>query len=129
MLKTCVVLNGEIINIGPWDYRVEPVEVEPAEYDKDGNLVKEAVYENIARNPLPEGAVEVEMEVCQADDGSWVPTDDYAALRRASYPPYSVWDVLDEVLKHITPEPGSKLEQIQTERLSVKAQYPKPEVE
>lgn len=129
MLKKCIVLNGQVINIGPWDYQYERVEVEPAEYDEEGNLVKEAVYEEIARNPLPEGAEEVEIEVCQAEDGGWVPASDYAALRRAAYPPYSVWDVLDEVLKHITPEPGSKLEQIQAERLAVKSRYPKPDEE
>ena len=35
MLKECVVLNGKVINIGPWDYRVEEVEVTPAVIDEE----------------------------------------------------------------------------------------------
>lgn len=46
MQKPCVVLNGQIINIGPWD-------------DQNGE------------NPLPEGAEIVEMEVEQDEMGGW----------------------------------------------------------
>jgi len=119
--------NGNLINIGEWDAMPEQVEVSPEHRDEEGNLISEAVYETVERNPIPEGAYYEEREVIQTEDGGWTLAEDYAALRRAAYPPYSVWDVLDEVLKHITPEPGSKLEEIQSARLAVKAAYPKPE--
>lgn len=44
--KPCVILNGEVINIGPWD-------------DLDGT------------NPMPEGAIIEEREVEQGEDGGW----------------------------------------------------------
>ena len=128
MIKKCWFdANGNLINIGEWDTMPEQIEVQPAQYDEDGNLIDEAVYETVERNPIPEGAYCEEREVIQTEDGGYVLAEDYAALRRAAYPPYTVWDVLDEVLKEITPPPGSKLEEIQAARLGVKAQYPKPE--
>lgn len=119
--------DGNLINIGEWDPMTEQVEVQPAQYDDEGNLIAEAVYETVERNPIPPGAFCEEREVIQTEDGGLALAEDYAALRRAAYPPYSVWDVLDEVLKEIAPPPRSKLEQIQSARLAVKAMYPKPE--
>jgi hypothetical protein len=128
MIKKCWFdADGNLINIGEWDTQLEQVEVEPEKYDEQGNKIADAVYYTVERNPLPEGAYCEEREVIQTEDGGLALAEDYAALRRAAYPPYTVWDVLDEVLKHITPEPGSALEQIQAQRLAVKAQYPKPE--
>ena len=128
MLKTCWFdKDGNLINIGEWDTMPEQVEVQAEKRDEEGNLISEAVYETVERNPLPDGAYYEEREVIQTVDGGWTLAEDYRALRRAAYPDYSVWDVLDEVLKHITPEPGSKLEEIQQQRLVVKQQYPKPE--
>lgn len=98
MLKTCILdKDGNLINIGPWDYKVEPVqigtqtvqvgvetiEIESAEYDEEGNLIKEAVleerpiyeeqpiYEDQATNPLPEGAEIVELEVEYSEEYGW----------------------------------------------------------
>jgi hypothetical protein len=140
--------DGNLINIGEWDTQPEQVEVETREvlvdvpddyvlqpherwYRETPGIKKivriETVFETVERNPIPLGAYCEEREVIQAEDGGLALADDYAALRRAAYPPYTVWDVLDEVLKHITPEPGSALEQIQAQRLAVKAMYPKPE--
>jgi len=128
MLKTCWFdADGNLINIGEWDTQPEQIEVRPAQYDEDGNLISNAVYETVERNPIPEGAYSEEREVIQTEDGGLALAEDYRALRRAAYPDYAVWDVLDEVLKHITPEPGSALEQIQAQRIAVKAMYPKPE--
>jgi hypothetical protein len=104
MIKKCWFdAHGKLINIGEW------------------------VYETVEKNPIPPGAYSEEREVVQTEDGGWTLAEDYAALRRAAYPPYSPWDVIDEILKQITPEPGSKLEEIQQQRLAVKTQYPKPE--
>jgi len=100
MLKKCVFdAAGQLINIGEWT----------------------------SPSPMPQGAYLKECEVIQTEDGGYALAEDYSALRRAAYPPYSVWDVLDEVLKHIDFAPGSKLEQIQAERMAVKMKYPKPE--
>jgi len=128
MIKKCWFdADGNLINIGEWDTKPEQVEVQPAQYDEKGNLISEAVYETVERNPIPPGAYSEEREVIQTEDGGLALAEDYAALRRAAYPPYSPWDVIDEILKHITPAPGSKLEEIQAQRLAVKARYPKPE--
>jgi hypothetical protein len=149
MLKTCWFdKDGNLINIGEWDPMPEQVEIETREVlvdvPDDYNLQPyerwyreipgmkkivriETAFETVERNPIPEGAYSEEREVIQTEDGGLALAEDYAALRRTAYPPYTVWDVLDEVLKIITPPPGSKLEEIQAARLAVKAQYPKPE--
>lgn len=57
MLKQCVKLVNEIINIGPWDYQY--IEVDGVQ---------------VAQNPLPEGAVVVEIDVFQDADGGWKAT-------------------------------------------------------
>ena len=128
MIKKCYFdADGNLINIGEWDTQPEQVEVQAEKRDEEGNLISPAVYQTVERNPLPDGAYYEEREVIQTEDGGLALAEDYAALRRAAYPPYSPWDVIDEILKHITPEPGSKLEEIQQQRLAVKTQYPKPE--
>lgn len=127
MMKCWFDADGKLINIGEWDTQPEQIEVSPEQRDEEGNLISEAVYETVERNPIPEGAYCEEREVIQTEDGDLALAEDYAALRRAAYPPYSPWDIIDEILKQITPEPGSKLEEIQQQRLAVKAQYPKPE--
>lgn len=71
MIKECVVLNRKVINIGPWDYQMQQVEVSPAEYDENGNVVKEAVYEEEAMNPLPEGAVTEQRDFEYDEDRGW----------------------------------------------------------
>lgn len=59
MMKECVVLNGDVINIGPWDYRYTDLD--------DG--------ETVALNPLPEGAVMQELEIVEGADGGLYPAD------------------------------------------------------
>lgn len=125
MLKECVILNGQIINIGQWDYQIMRVEIEPAKINDAGDIIMEAVYEDRVTNPIPEGAVIEQRNFIQNSDSGWVQASDYAALRSVAYPPYSPFDILDEVLKLISPVPGSKLEKIINERNEVKQQYPK----
>ncbi|MEK5089707.1 hypothetical protein MKY98_22870 [Paenibacillus sp. FSL M8-0228] len=72
MIKECVVLNDEVINIGPWDYNRQQVLLSPAEYDDEGKVTKEAVYEEQTTNPLPEGATIEEREIEVAPDGGLV---------------------------------------------------------
>jgi len=72
MLKTCVFdADGNLINIGEWDYMIKPVEVSPAEYDEEGNLINEAVYEDQPTNPLPPGAYTEEREVVYSEEHGW----------------------------------------------------------
>lgn len=72
MKKTCVFdSNGKLINIGEWDYRYEEVEIEPAKFDDNGNIIKEAVKEIVATNPLPDGAYTEEREVYYDPDRGW----------------------------------------------------------
>lgn len=54
MLKSCVVLNGVVINIGEWDYLYE---------DSDG--------EQVVRNPMPEGATIEERDFDYQPDRGW----------------------------------------------------------
>lgn len=70
-----VLLDGQVINIGPWDYLIERVVVEPGEHDVAGNLVKEPVYENRVTNSLPEGAQVTEVTVDRTADGGWFAVD------------------------------------------------------
>ncbi|MGG4504040.1 hypothetical protein [Paenibacillus polymyxa] len=72
MTKECVVLNGEVINIGPWDYMRKQVLASPVEYDDEGNVTKEAEYEEQTMNPLPEGATIEEREIEVAPDGGLI---------------------------------------------------------
>ena len=71
MIKDCIILDGKLINIGPWDYQMQQVEVSPAEYDEDGNIAKEAVYEEQTMNPLPEGATVEQRDFEYDEDRGW----------------------------------------------------------
>lgn len=70
-MKKCVVLNGQIINVGDWNYQYQQVETLPAEYDKDGNVIKEAVFEQVATNPLPIGVAIEERDFEYSEDRGW----------------------------------------------------------
>lgn len=72
MIKPCVFdADGNLINIGEWDYQIKPFEVEPAEYDEEGNLIKDAVIEYRATNPTPDGAYYHDQEVEYDPDRGW----------------------------------------------------------
>ncbi|XID92509.1 hypothetical protein ACF3MZ_29280 [Paenibacillaceae bacterium WGS1546] len=75
MMRECVVLNGQVINIGPWDYQIQSLEVSPEERDEEGNIIKEAVYEDRPSNPLPDGAEIIEMEIVEGPDGGLYPAE------------------------------------------------------
>jgi hypothetical protein len=71
MLKQCVILNGQIINIGEWDYQMQPFELEPPQYNEEGELIKEGVYEDRPTNPFPEGTTTEERNVEYDADRGW----------------------------------------------------------
>lgn len=147
MKKVCVVLDGKVLNHGPWehviyvkdvDYREVAREVEreiarDVEREVDGKIetviVKELVtvieiemepfeIERPVPNPFPEGAVEGEFEVEWTSDGRVVLATDYVAKRRAEYP--SIGEQLDALFKAgaFPPEMAKRLQ-------AVKDKHPK----
>jgi len=74
MIKECVILSGKIINVGSWDYQKKVVEITPAEYDAEGNITKEAVFEEQTRNPLPDGAIIENRDFTYDVDRGWYET-------------------------------------------------------
>jgi hypothetical protein len=68
MIKECVVLNGDVINIGPWDYYKQQVQT-----GIDGN--GSPIYEEQVTNPLPEGAATEEREIEVSPDGGLIVKD------------------------------------------------------
>lgn len=73
MMRECVILDGQVINIGPWDYQIQTFEVSPEERDEEGNIIKDAVYEDRPTIPLPDGAEIIEMEIVEGPDGGLYP--------------------------------------------------------
>lgn len=71
MIKECVVLNGKVINVGPWDYQITKVEVAPAVYDEEGNMTKEAVFEERTMNSMPEGTTIENRDFEYDQDKGW----------------------------------------------------------
>jgi hypothetical protein len=62
MMKDCVILNGQNINVGPWDYQIQQVEV--GENDPP-------TYEDVITNPLPEGATTEQRDMEYDPDRGW----------------------------------------------------------
>jgi hypothetical protein len=79
MLKECVILDGKIINIGPWDDQRENVEIEPHLYDEEGNIEKQAAYEEQIRNPFPVGVVVEERDLQYDSERGWYEAGDNSA--------------------------------------------------
>lgn len=89
-------------------------------YLLDGKLLKVGDWESQGEiNPLPEGAVEADVELAVTDKGSTVLASDYEALRRDAYPP--IRDQLDALWKGASAA-TEMAEQVQ----AVKDKYPKP---
>lgn len=100
MKKYVVVLNGLIINVGPW-----PVVKEGEEGDAP---------------VLPHGAVDGEFEVEVTANGRYVLAQNYRELRAAEYPP--VGDQLDALFKA-----GVFPAEMAGQIMAVKTKYPKTE--
>lgn len=71
MMKECVILNGKIINFGPWDYQIQSFEIEPPQYNDNGDVIKEGVYEDRPTNPLPDGSTIEQRDVEYDVDRGW----------------------------------------------------------
>lgn len=86
MMRDCIIdVNGKIINIGEWDYQIQPVQVgmktvvvKETVLDEKGNIIEpevteeQPVYEDKATNPLPSDAVLEQRDIVEASDGSLV---------------------------------------------------------
>lgn len=82
-LKTVVILNGEIINIGEWDYQGQRVITNQSEIDaakkynesveKEADYIEvpESIFETKQKNPLPTGAIIEEREMFFTDEHGW----------------------------------------------------------
>jgi hypothetical protein len=95
-------LDGQIVNVGDWDYCVS--------VDEDGV--------EVVNNPLPEGAVEGDLEYTKDAKGSIRLCGDYYHLRKAEYP--SVGDQLDALFKA-----GLFPEEMASVLQAIKDKYPK----
>lgn len=142
---TLYVLNGKIVNVGPWDEQREPVmerrprmgEVKvPEPHGKHRVEVQHLtdpdtlhpLYddvptgEEIVRNPVPDGVAIVEDgEYLVTADERIVLASEYGLLRRAEYPPMT--DYLDAVVKGDKPAQAAYVAACR----AVKAKYPKPD--
>ena len=104
-MKTIVKLNGEVINIGDWDYQYEPAEnTATLSKEERSKILAEGrnpdfLYDElgsvviVAKNPMPAGAVIETSEVVSLSDGGVACLGDYKKLR--NYP--SIEDQLDYI--------------------------------
>lgn len=121
MKKKCYFdAQGNLLQIGEWDYRVVPARTIAAFCDPEtGKVLRPAVdLPAQVRNPLPAGAWSEERDVIETAAGIFLASD-YANLRRAEYPPLK--DQLDAIWKG-----GEYEEQMRATVLAIKAKYPKP---
>lgn len=124
MKKTVIRLDGQIINIGEWDYRIEELleddREKPIRFTAHGNpaAFEQKKVGEVIHNPLPEGAVITEEEVTVRADGGLAVATDHASLRRAEYPP--LVDQLDAIWKG-----GEHMEAMKTRVLAIKDKHPK----
>jgi len=121
-MSKVITLDGQIINVGEWDYKVEREEVitnpfpgpMPAPEDWDYKIQ----YVDVTTNPLPERAIEEDIDLAFDAQGSVRRSNDYQGLREAAYP--SLADQLDALWKG-GEAAGEMKERVQ----AIKAQYPK----
>lgn len=127
--------EGNIINIGDWDYQYRDLYADDKDkpirdhtifnHNPDGSpaeppiigYVQKKVGE-VADNPLPEGATEAEEEVIEGVDGGLYHHTEYQKLREIAYP--SIGDQLDALFKAgvFPPDMAAQLQ-------AVKDKYPK----
>lgn len=120
------ILEGRLEHVGEWEYMRETVEYvsnpwqgeEPAPDGWDYGII----YETVANNPLPDGAIELEAEIAETAKGRLVLASDWYALREDAYP--SLKDQLDAMWKG-----GDAAMEMAALVQSIKDRYPKTEAE
>lgn len=113
--KTALVwrdADGNVVNIGPWDLKIEQVPVANFNADKPK-------YDKVVTNPVPPGVTKKRESIVAAEDGGRFAKSDHAGLRRAHYP--SLADQLDALWKG-----GDEAEAMRERVAAVKRKFPKP---
>lgn len=78
-MTKCITLNGQVINVGPWDFKEEKQTEMKFEADKDGVFDFREREVPVVTNPMPEGALEEDIVLAWTADGRIVRGDDPAA--------------------------------------------------
>jgi hypothetical protein len=102
-----VVLEGKVINVGPWQDKIQQID------EKTNEVI-------LVDNPMPEGAVYGEFDIEYLADGQIVLASDYVELRKAEYP--NVTEYLDAIVKNDTDAIKDYINKCK----AVKKKYPKP---
>jgi hypothetical protein len=81
-MTVCVVHEGKVINVGPWDE--EPVEVVDRECDgvPADAVVRDGFW---LQHPMPEGAATVDVDLAWTEAGQIVLATDPQAVRPAVF--------------------------------------------
>lgn len=123
-MRKVITLDGRLIHIGEWDYMSYTDRVIDNPYLGEGDAPDDwdfgIRYVEVISNPLPEGAIEEELEIVESAKGRLLRADDWFNLREDAYP--SIQDQLDAHWKG-----GAEAEAMAEIIAAVKAQYPKPE--
>lgn len=118
-----ITLNNKLINVGEWDYCIVKELVAMNPWESDGEAPEDWDYQyqevEIETNPLPEGAIEQDVELVESAKGRLLLSTDWYNLREDAYPP--IKDQLDAAWKG-----GEEAEAMKQLILSIKEKYPKP---
>lgn len=119
-----ITLDGTIINEGPWDYRIRTERVVgnpyPGEDLPPDDWDFEISFKDFIDNPLPEGAVEEDVETVRTAKDRLVFATDWYNLREDAYP--AIADQLDAFWKG-----GTEAEAMVAAVTAIKVRYPKPD--
>lgn len=116
-------LDGKIINVGDWDYRHHQIEVAGNPFTGDGDAPDgwdyQVTLDEVADNPMPDGAIEEDREIVESAKGRILLAEDWYELRADEYP--SIKDQLDAMWKG-----GAAADEMAARVQAVKDKYPAP---
>lgn len=75
----CITLNGAVINVGPWDYQIGQLEEERFGVIPEPILGPHTIMIEVVTNPMPDGAIEEDIELAWTVDGHIVRAADPTA--------------------------------------------------
>lgn len=78
-MTKCTTLDGAVINVGPWDYQIEQREEERFGVIPEPILGKHVITVEVVTNPIPDGAIEEDIELAWTADGRIVKATDPTA--------------------------------------------------
>lgn len=123
-MRKVITLNGSLIHIGEWEYLPYTDRVVNNPYLGEGDAPEDWDFDikfvEVVSNPLPEGAIEEELEIVESAKGRLLRADDWFNLREDAYPP--IQDQLDAHWKG-----GAEAEAMSEAIAAIKALYPKPD--